>query len=257
MKRVLLAAAAVAALILPAKADIVLFGAGDVLGSFVDVGASGFGNVHRALTLQNNGIEFGAHLFGNILQDEAIGGADKGGTPTIGALGWTSGAQVGIGFNSNQTGGSGITLDALRLTVWDTSGSIAFTAGLATSPINFSAAVLALQQGNGNAVFDFELNAAERASFNTMLARAGSANFTVGLSSILGCGTVGTQTFDGAGCMASNDGADSFVFFAQAAAVPGPIAGAGLPGLLAACVGLWGLAVKRRKRRIDLEVSAA
>jgi hypothetical protein len=33
------------------------------------------------------------------------------------------------------------------------------------------------------------------------------------------------------------------------AAVPGPLAGAGIPGLLAACVGLWGFAMRRRKRR--------
>jgi hypothetical protein len=30
-------------------------------------------------------------------------------------------------------------------------------------------------------------------------------------------------------------------------AVPGPVAGAGIPGILAACVGLWGLAMRRRK----------
>jgi hypothetical protein len=32
------------------------------------------------------------------------------------------------------------------------------------------------------------------------------------------------------------------------AAVPGPIVGAGLPGIFAACIGLWGLAMKRRRR---------
>jgi hypothetical protein len=32
-------------------------------------------------------------------------------------------------------------------------------------------------------------------------------------------------------------------------AVPGPVVGAGLPGLLAACVGLWGLAMRRRRRK--------
>jgi hypothetical protein len=232
----------------PAKADIVLFGAGDVLGSFVDVGASGFGNVNRALTLQTNGIEFGAHLFGNVLQDQAISGADKGGTPTIGSLDWTSGANVGIGFNSNQQGGTGITLDALRLTVWDTNGTLVFTAGLGTAPINFTAAILALQQGNGNAVFDFELNAAERAEFNTMLTMTGSSNFTIGLNAILGCGTIGAQTFNSPDCMATNDGADSFVLFNQVVAVPGPVMGAGLPGLLVAGLGLFGLNFLRRRR---------
>jgi hypothetical protein len=235
------------ALASPAKADIVLFGAGDVLGSFVDVGASGFGNVHRALTLQNSGIEFGAHLFGNVLQDEAISGADKGGTPTLGALGWDTGLNVGIGFNSNQEGQTGITLDAMRLTIWNGAGTPLGSFALA-APVNFTAAILALQQGNGNAVFDFELDAAQRAQFNTIRAMAGSADFTVGLSAILGCGTIGAQTFNSPGCMPTNDGADSFVLFAQVAPVPGPVMGAGLPGILAACVGLIGLQWRRRRR---------
>jgi hypothetical protein len=248
MKKLLFATTALLALAGgPVKADIVLFGAGDILGSFVDVGASGFGNVNRALTLQNNGIEFGAHIFGNVLQDEAISGADKGGTPTLGSLGWNTGFNVGIGFNSNQTGGSGITLDAMRLTIWNTSGTALGSFSLAT-PLNFSSTLLALQQGNGNAVFDFELDAAERAEFNTIRAMAGSSNFTAGLSAILGCGTTPTGTFNGAGCMTSNDGADSFVFFAQTAAVPGPVVGAGIPGIITACFSLMGLGWHRRRR---------
>jgi hypothetical protein len=38
-------------------------------------------------------------------------------------------------------------------------------------------------------------------------------------------------------------------------AVPGPIAGAGLPGLLAGCIALWGLAKRRRTRRHDLTLA--
>jgi hypothetical protein len=45
----------------------------------------------------------------------------------------------------------------------------------------------------------------------------------------------------------TSDGAESFFIVPQA--VPGPIAGAGLPGILAACVGLWGLH-RRRKTKV-------
>jgi len=43
-----------------------------------------------------------------------------------------------------------------------------------------------------------------------------------------------------------NDGPDSF--FLEPAAVPAPVIGAGPPGLLSACVGLWAFAKRRRNR---------
>ncbi len=46
----------------------------------------------------------------------------------------------------------------------------------------------------------------------------------------------------------ANDGPDSFFIVPQA--VPGPIVGAGLPGLIAACFGLAGLARARRRRNV-------
>jgi hypothetical protein len=107
------------------------------------------------------------------------------------------------------------------------------------SPINFSAADLALQQGNGNAAFDFHLTAAEQATFNTIVAMPGSGSFFAGLASSLGCQAGAPVT-----CIPSNDGPDSFIGFAQSAVVLGPIVGAGLPGLL----GL--LALARRRRQI-------
>ena len=47
----------------------------------------------------------------------------------------------------------------------------------------------------------------------------------------------------------ANDGPDSFFIVPQA--VPGPLMGAGLPGVLAGCLGLWGL---HRRRRASLSV---
>ena len=44
----------------------------------------------------------------------------------------------------------------------------------------------------------------------------------------------------------ANDGPDSFFIVPQA--IPGPVVGAGLPGLLAACGALWGFARNRRRR---------
>jgi hypothetical protein len=44
-----------------------------------------------------------------------------------------------------------------------------------------------------------------------------------------------------------NDGPDSF-FLEPAAAVPAPLAGAGIPGLIAACGMLIGFAKRRRKQ---------
>jgi hypothetical protein len=46
----------------------------------------------------------------------------------------------------------------------------------------------------------------------------------------------------------ANDGPDSFFIQPQPVAVPAPLVGAGLPGLLAACFGLVGLAWRRRQR---------
>lgn len=46
----------------------------------------------------------------------------------------------------------------------------------------------------------------------------------------------------------ANDGPDSFFIIPQVQAVPGPIVGAGLPGIVTACFALMGLAGWRRRR---------
>src|SRR5436190_3009321 len=230
MKKLLLAASFLCAFAGAANANLVLVGGNPPVpvatpaASFTDIGAQGFGNAPRLLTLQDNTFEFGSVTPVNVVHDGAVPGANKSTTPTLSALGWNSGSQVGIGFNSDQDGGTGITLDTLVLTIFN--GTTALGSFSLASPITFSAADLALQQGNGNAVFNFGLTAVEQAQFNTIRAMAGSSGFFAGLSSSLGCGATPPP-----GCLPSNDGPDSFLGFVQ---VPGPVVGAGLPGLIAA-----------------------
>src|SRR5207248_10540854 len=127
-------------------------------------------------------------------------------------------------------------------TIYDSVTHAALISFSLPSAINFSAADLGLQQGNGNAVFDFGLSLAEQGQFNTFLTThpGASADFA-GLASSLGCAGTPSAT-----CQVSNDGPDTFIGFAQSV-VPGPIVGAGLPGLIAACGGLLALARRRRQ----------
>src|SRR5262249_44718807 len=144
--------AVLAAMSSGAQASLVLTGA-DPASSFVDLGSQGFGNAPRMLTLQSSPTEHGSVTPVDVTHDQAIPGANKSTTPNLSTLQWSTGADVGIGFNSNQTGGTGITLNTLILTIFNGTTAIA-TFSLA-SPVDFSQADLALQQGNGNAVFDF------------------------------------------------------------------------------------------------------
>jgi PEP-CTERM motif len=210
--------------------------AATVAASFTALGAQGFGNAPRMLTLQTNGIETGSVTPVDVVHDDAVAGANKSTTPTLGSLGWNTGANVGIGFNSDQSN-TGITMQSLVLTIYDVDGTTvlgSFSLAASLTPLLFTQADLALQQGNGNSVFNFGLDAAQQLQFNTILALAGSSGFFAGLSSSLGCGAGAP-----ASCLVSNDGPDSFIGFVQpsSAVIPEPgtllLAGTALVGVMA------------------------
>src|SRR5438876_742394 len=79
----------------PANATLVLTGPTPAA-SFVDLGAQGFGNAPRMLTLQTNDFESGSVTPVDVVHGDAVAGANKSTTPTLGTLGWTSGGNVGI-----------------------------------------------------------------------------------------------------------------------------------------------------------------
>jgi hypothetical protein len=247
MKKTILAAALLAGTALatvPANATLVLSNL-----IFADLGGTGFGVAPRLLTLQNNVFETGATVAGPGGTTIITGpdATNQSNVFSVGALGWTSGALVGIGLDTNEIGATeGLTFNTLVLTLYNSAG-VALGSFSGDGPVFISQALLAAQQGNGNSVFDIRLDAPQQAQYNAIInnpANGGVNNIFEGLSASFGCVVVAP------GCGPSSDGADSFLAFQ----VPGPIAGAGIPGLVMALGGMLGL--NRFRRRRNGEVTA-
>ena len=265
--RMALLAAAALTITTAAHADLVLFNNGVGFGictdnnckSFQDLGGFGFGNFPRLLTLQTNGFEAGLDtpgaggtgtVFPGVLTGNPSSpgitsavnngiqtGTDKGSTPNLQDLGWTSGANVGIGFVSDQTGQSELNLNNLVLGLYN-KGTLVGTFALA-NPDLYTHDDLAEQPGNGNALFKFVLDPTEQAEWNALIALDVLSNFEIGLAASLGCAAPN--------CIGpANDGPESFV----ALAAPGSPLITPLPSAVWLFgTGLAGLMVLNRKRK--------
>lgn len=190
MKKTILAAvllAGTAFATMPAQAEFIL---NDQV--FADLGATGFGNAPRLLTLQNAPFENGAvvsnggatQFLNNITIGPSPGFVVSGttctsnGTCTTGLRTganestlvnvtnlWTSGAQVGVGLDTNQEGAAlaaPLLFSELVLNIYNSTGTLLGTFG-GNDPVLISTALLALQQGNGNSVFNLGLTIGEQA----------------------------------------------------------------------------------------------
>jgi len=268
------AAFAVAAMALSTSvhADIVLT---DLV--FRDLGATGFGDAPRLLTLQSNGLESGGTIagpggttqffFGGIptvpetpCTSNGTCGATGGGTRTganeslvynVGALGWDTGAHVGIGLDTDESGSNHpLSFNTLTLTLYNSAGTVLGSFS-GNAPVDISVALLDAQQGNGNSVFDLALDAAQQAQYDAILAaNGGAANVFEGLRASFGCGAFGPAVCNTTGNWSSTDGPESFVAFQQEAGVPTPE-----PSSLAvfgtALIALGGISYVMRRRRKD------
>jgi hypothetical protein len=215
VRKLLLTATALLALTAaPARADIVLFG-GTIASSLYTTGGVGFGAFSRVLTLQSSPTEHGSNTPGpggtTISHDQAITGANKAGTPTLQSIGWGTGEDVGIGFNANEPGSASkgsLTLNTLILTIFD--GTTALKSFNLAAPISFSKDQLALEGGNGQALWRFVLDDAQADVYTAFIKAAGpgALNYRAGLEASLG------TPFN------SEAGAESFLFFHNSAGTP-------------------------------------
>jgi hypothetical protein len=241
-----------------ARAEIVLSGTTPA-NSFTDIGAQGFGNAPRLLTLEATGQEttqsgqivwtgttaVQANLPPDSTNQIAPPCCDgsKNSAPTLAAIGWDSGADVNIGFNATEAqGGEGtsITLTDLVLNLYNSVGTAIATFALGPDVV-FSADDLALQTGNGNAVFSFVLTPGQQALYDAAVDLALSGTETL---STLHIGL-------GASFADFNGGPESFV------AVLGPGAEIPLPpalvlfGTALAGMGLLGSRRRRKKGLVE------
>jgi hypothetical protein len=160
--------------------------------SSILLGAQGFGNAPRDLTVQETGRPTGTEsgcvgvngtgniTFGSCISDAQVhdgngvtntGGDEpnpqadnqKYGIPTLGSLGITSASQIGILFNATEPGGDSVNVTDLTLKFYNSTGTLL---GAIDGSQNFASS----NPGNGVAGFVFKVSADELGYVNGLIA---------------------------------------------------------------------------------------
>jgi hypothetical protein len=236
----LLLATAVTLLPIAAHADLVFLGQ-------PDLAVSGFGNDHRLMdehTPSSGAMESGFMTPTDVCNGDAVCTGSMGlkeETPFLAALGWSTGANVGLAFDPSQTGGTGLTLQTLGFTLF--LGNTAVDSFGIDGPFTVTPAMVAMDHGLANGSLIFGLDAAQQLQFNADLVKYG-VNLEVGAFGDWGCPAGAAPP---PACWPANDGQDSLTGFTLPGdlAVPGPTLGGGLPGLAFAALGMIMLARRR------------
>src|SRR5688572_18964596 len=176
-----------------------------------DLTAFGFGVTPPVLTLQQSTLEQGCvvpvenvtcstvdgwSLFGPVTGQ--VSGAKKYSSPTLGELGITSWADVGILFNVNEPNSTQeVTLQDLRLGLFNSDGTFAFEFALNPASVDFTN----ISQGQGAAGFLITIAPDQQTLFPF------DASLIVGMAAEIGC--AGT-TCNVAGNFSTASGAESF-----------------------------------------------
>jgi len=134
-----------------------------ILTSPTDLQGTGPGSVNTVLSIQNDGKEEGSVSF-NGTQDVITGDVKTGDaqaqTFAIADLNLTSAADLRVVFNASESGGNGIQLDQLVLTIYSPTGERLFTSGNLGAPLLFDST----DPGAGNSSFVFVLDETDAAA---------------------------------------------------------------------------------------------
>ena len=175
-----------------------------MLSSQVPVSGAGLGNVNTILTVQSPGnstteagcVAFGSGqgAIGSCFGTVATGGNEQTGasqtqTRTIGQSGATSGANFAIVLNAVEPAGNAITVDALSVRFYSSTGMELYTASLA-APVTINNTLT----GTGSAGFLFVLDSTQAAQATAAGAFSNTAN-VIGLAARLSQATGGPDTF--------------------------------------------------------------